>query len=151
MALQSVSSLINEVREDVKVARERLALLRLVRHEVSADRATAKRIVGRKASHIYAYLSGSHIRVTASVTVDSFKEDKALLGMLDRALDLAEATSSHDFVTEHMAERTFNFRLPHGGHLAIEARLRGDGNATCRRVQTGTKLVEQATYEIQCS
>lgn len=151
MALQSVSSLINEVREDVKAARERLALLRLVRHDVAADRATAKRIVGRKASHVYAYLSGSHIRVTASVTVDSFKEDKVLLNMLNRALDLAEATGSRDFVTDYMAERTYSFLLPHGGKLEIEARLRGDGSATCRRVQTGSKLVEQATYEIQCS
>lgn len=64
-----------------------------------------------------------------------------------------EPTNSSDHASEAFASRTFRFHQVLNGvdvTLAFEANIVSSEAATCRKVQTGTKIEEVATYEIVC-
>lgn len=150
MAIQSIGSLIKEEQAGIKRAQLRLRNIKEVRSNLQDDRKVAQHVIGA-GTRAYAYISDTNLRVTACTVVESFKEDRKLTAMLTRAVEAdLYALPSCDYVADWIAERTFKFQLPNGGTLAIEARLKGDGSATCRKVQTGVKTVQEATFEIVC-
>jgi len=91
--------------------------------------------------------------VSICEVVDNLKEGK-VPAMIEAAESLGfEVTGSRDYAAEWGAERTFRFELNVNGVeviLRLEAEIK-DGSEACKRVQTGTKLEEVATYEIVCA
>lgn len=86
-------------------------------------------------------------------TADSLKEGK-VPAILEAIISAGfEATDSRDYANESFASRTFRFNQVLNGvqvTLAFEANIEASDAATCRKVQTGTKIEEVATYEIVC-
>jgi len=149
----NTNDLLKSLVRDVAQAKDRLAAARANRKAISADVRAAKRIAG-KDEYVRMYLSGydaPHLSASMTIEVTSLKYDAKLLTLLSRACEFAEATGSRDYTADWVAERTFEFALPSGGRMNIEARLKGEGNAMCRKVITGTRLVEEHTYSIECA
>ena len=71
---------------------------------------------------------------------------------LQQALDLGlETVESTDHASEYSANRDFKFTTMVAGikvYLTIRAEIVEGG--PCRKVQVGTKLVEEAVYELRC-
>jgi len=97
----------------------------------------------------YVYAGSSSVNASISATVESLKgSDVAALfeWMLD---NVGSPCESMDYASESMAERTFSFRTENLT-LDVSLGLPTDGDA-CRRIKTGVKLVEQATYALECA
>jgi hypothetical protein len=103
---------------------------------------------GLEYSHyLYSYSGNleAHIRLHVPRLKDNEDLNTFLMWLLDNEF---EAAGSRDRVTEWVAEREFTFTR---GKLTIhvDCSVPSDGD-TCRRVQTGVKLVEQPVYQIEC-
>lgn len=97
----------------------------------------------------YFYSDSSRLNATINMSVNSLKSDTVMAFLLWLEDNVAPATDSSDYATQHTAARTFNYRHDNL-RLEVCISLPVDGDA-CSRVQTGTKLVEQATYELRCA
>ena len=84
--------------------------------------------------------------------VDSLK-DGVVPQVCEFLLDMGlTATETSDYASEYCAERKFRFTAQVGQvdlRVSVVANVR-DSQGSCRKVKTGTKLQEVATYEIVC-
>lgn len=138
------------LRQDVAYAKDRLAVATAAKNQIAVDLKIANEILDSFECSAHMYVCGVTASITCSITVTSFKEDETLLAMLSKADDLAFATASNDTVASWIVERAYRFSLPNGGFFTIEARLNEEEAQNCRKVQTGTKLVEEPIYAIVC-
>lgn len=76
----------------------------------------------------------------------SLKSD-VVCELLAYASDVCPRASSNDYVGEHWGERVHNFR---GDALTMRVSIDVAEEGTCRKVLTGTKMVEQKQYEFVC-
>lgn len=76
----------------------------------------------------------------------SLKSD-VVCELLAYASDVCPRASSSDYVGEHWGERVHSFR---GDALTIRVSIDVAEEGTCRKVLTGTKMVEQKQYEFVC-
>lgn len=157
----SVSTLIAAKRERIKDTQRDISALRThadgIRTVLSMLAPLARKVELETTANVWTH-HDVEISLTAYalVTVDSMK-DKALADLLEIALTIADSSKTNDYATEHYAQRTFRFartvQLPTGANVElridIAAELKPDGD-TCRRVQVGTKLVEEKIYAIAC-
>jgi len=95
------------------------------------------------------------IRVNADIHInmkesDSFKspEYKAAISALNELLEVE--CSSTDWTGKSFASRSFSFRSEKHGNITLFFNVPEEGDA-CKRVKVGTKLVEEAQYEIVCN
>lgn len=155
---KTIANFLTEFSNDLNVIQTRIVALHDKHAEVAADLAILDAIAGK--SHLTYWISAGrgwddslYARVNGTIRLDvaSFKKDRKLLNTLGRALDRAVPEGSDDYVSEYRAERTYRFRLPNGGFLDIEARLKGDGSKSCRKVQTGVEIKEVPTFAIECA
>lgn len=77
--------------------------------------------------------------------LDSFKDER-LTGLLDRLLDHHANPEVHEYA-DHL-NKDFHFKLD-GLTVRVAAYVKSD-SPTCRKVQTGTKTVEQPVYQMVC-
>lgn len=148
----NIIPLLQSLQYDVKTAKERLAAAKADRAELKADAKLVTRIAGRS-GYVRGYITGysaPRLWATIHLTVSNFKFDRKLIRVLERALEIATAKGSEDYVSEHLTGRSFNFDLPNGGKLTVEARLNDAEAKNCRKVKTGVELREVATYAIEC-
>ena len=104
---------------------------------------------------IGAYSGTMKMQVQITATTDSMIEGivpQILKAMLDIE---CEPTTSKDEVNATKTSRTYRFtRAPSDHFLAIsvtvEIIIKESDTGTCRKVQTGTKMVEIAEYKIEC-
>ena len=85
---------------------------------------------------------------TASVTMmrlDSFKDER-LTSFMDRLLDYDANPEVYEYA-DHL-NKDFHFKLD-GLTVRVTAYVKSD-SPTCRKVQTGTKTVEQPIYQMVC-
>lgn len=145
--------LIRNLRRDVEIAKDRVKAAIAVRHALDFDLRLAKRIAGKQAENLTAYVSSyginTRLYATLRLQVESLKTDPVLLRVLGRALDHATPKETSDYATSYSAERSYAFTLPSGGNLTIEASLKTD-SPTCFKRVSGTTLREDVTYEIVC-
>lgn len=150
----TVTSILRDLRDDVRIAKNRVDTVRrntpAIKKDLELVRSIAKLVKGVR-SYINAYTFRGNVACNiALMELQSIKNDPLLLKVLERALDVATPSSTNDYVSDWAATRDFEFMLPNGGKLTIEARL-ADNAASCQRVKIGTKLVEEATYELVCN
>ena len=85
-----------------------------------------------------------------TIDVESIKHNPILSELLDRFENAGfTSLSSRDRADEYSASRTYCYKLPNGGGFEINASLQ-EGDGSCRKVQTGTKVQEVPVYEIVC-
>ena len=104
---------------------------------------------------IDAYFGPMKMQVQITATTDSMIEGivpQILKAMLDIECD---PTTSKDEVDAYRTSRIYRFtRAPSDHFLAIsvtvEIIIKESDTGTCRKIQTGTKMVEVAEYKIEC-
>ena len=77
--------------------------------------------------------------------LESFKDER-LTGLLNRLLDHHANPEVHEYA-DHL-NKDFHFKLD-GLTVRVTAYVKSD-SPTCRKVQTGTKTVEQPIYQMVC-
>lgn len=97
------------------------------------------------------------LQVSIIHDVTSMKEGVApavIRSLLEAGFDIEKST---DRATDISADRTFEFKRPANAvtgtievHISFTAKLVDAPEATCRKVQTGTKVVEVPTYQLVC-
>ena len=156
----SVSNIVAKRKADLAAARQELTALkehaaefRAALHVINMVADHADKIGFTKWTSVSLYTS-SYPEIFASLEgyVDSLKEG-AIVEILERAMACGfEASSSKDFVNDWASQRSFTLKHSIAGvkiDLKITANI-SETNPTCRKVQTGTKLQEVATYAIVC-
>ena len=125
--------------------REGFALLaKVARRAATAHCSTAVDV----SVHSFADTYTNQVNATVYLTVAGLKGNHKLNNFLSWMLDHFEPRPSADWVTEYTTSRTFTFR---NDSVVVELVCRvPDDSPTCRKVKTGTKLVEQDTYAIEC-
>lgn len=99
-------------------------------------------------SHYVAAYYGGGVSVDVYLSVESFKEDERLNKALSVAMDVLgdEAKYSSDDLPEYSRR---DYRIERDNvRVAINASLKGEGSASCRRVKVGEemKLVEKFAF-----
>jgi hypothetical protein len=160
MSLDSFTSMLSAKANDIKAHKAAIRLIKARAQAIKADLKLAATILGEHDNvAAFNYLGVSDwqgkawVRVVIDVRgVTSLKEDGRLLQILGRACEFAKADGTTDYVSSSCAQRDYNFNLPNGGSLRIEATLAnaGDTGTNCRRVQVGSKLEETPVYKIEC-
>lgn len=140
-------------KDDLEYAKKRM---RTLRHpDIKAAFKQLDKITDQCAkageTRVTPYVYSDSTRLTADVTVTtaSLKSDE-VLQLLEWVEDnVGECESSEDFASNWAAQRAFHFLAP---NLRLELRfeLPLDGEA-CSRIKTGTRLIEQDTYELRCA
>ena len=77
--------------------------------------------------------------------LDSFKDER-LTNFMDRLLDYDANPEVHEYPDQ--LNKDFHFKLQ-GLTVRVAAYVKSD-SPTCRKVQTGTKTVEQPVYQMVC-
>lgn len=106
---------------------------------------------------VYAWSDGPPVTVRFCATVNVTSMKTGILVDLLAALTSREfePTDSKDNATQYSAQRTFTFkRAESEAYLPIAtevtAILKDAPDATCHKVQVGTKMVEVAEYKLVC-
>ena len=156
----SVTRVIAEKRENLASARAELAELQDKAHLVRA----ALHFVNKVADHANAIGftkwqnlnvwtgSAPEISVTIEGYVSSLKQG-AVVEILDNAMACGfEAIGSEDYLNSWASQRNFKFQQNVAGvDVTIRVVANINDSEVCRKVQTGTKLVETPVYEIVCA
>ena len=95
------------------------------------------------------------LTVSISVTTDSILEGvvpQILKAMLDME---CEAIASTDTVNAADARRHYQFKREASEHflaisIGVDVNIRETDTGTCKKIQTGTKMVEVAEYKLEC-
>jgi hypothetical protein len=138
------------IRKNSKAATATLDMLNRRCALVDEDRATMYAW-----PEIDAYFGTMKMQVMINATTDSMIEGivpQILKAMLDIE---CEPVSSRDEVNAIKTSRIYRFtRAPSDHFLAIsvtvEITIQESDAGTCRKIQTGTKMVEVAEYKIEC-
>ncbi len=96
------------------------------------------------------------VKAAISVATDSMIEGvvpQILKAMLDIECD---STTSKDIATESGASRIYRFHREASEHflainVVVTVTIQETDTGTCRKIQTGTKMVEVAEYAIECT
>jgi len=156
----SVTRVIAEKRENLASARAELAMLQDKAHLVRA----ALHFVNKVADHANAIGftkwqnlnvwtgSAPEVSVTIEGYVSSLKQG-AVVEILDNAMACGfEAIGSEDYLNSWASQRNFKFQQNVAGvDVTIRVVANINDSEVCRKVQTGTKLVETPVYEIVCA
>lgn len=105
---------------------------------------------------IDAYGGTVKIQVSITVTTDSMLEGvvpQILKAMLDME---CEATASKDIATAEDARRQYTFKRAATDHflaftISVDVNIKETDTGTCKKIQTGTKMVEVAEYKLECT
>jgi len=143
-------------RELACLRKNQKALTRTTKH-VNAVLARHPEIVATAWTSISCWSDTDPVTLIVSIChkVTSMKEGIApafMRSVLEAGFDIG---GSQDAATALSASRTFEFRRPSNEtmvpiKLTFVAQLVNAPDATCRKVQTGTKVVEVPTYELVC-
>ncbi len=143
-------------RELACLRKNQKALTRTTKH-VNAVLARHPEIVATAWTSIMCWSDTDPVTLIVSIChkVTSMKEGIApafMRSVLEAGFDIG---GSQDAATALSASRTFEFRRPSNEtmvpvKLTFVAQLENAPDATCRKVQTGTKVVEVPTYELVC-
>jgi len=143
-------------RELACLRKNQKALTRTTKH-VNAVLARHPEIVATAWTSISCWSDTDPVTLIVSIChkVTSMKEGIApafMRSVLEAGFDIG---GSQDAATALSASRTFEFRRPSNEtmvpiKLTFVAQLENAPDATCRKVQTGTKVVEVPTYELVC-
>jgi hypothetical protein len=163
-AFVSISKLAASHREDAKMARERAKNTLAAREWLGSAEHDAN-VVCKVADLVaechytnttvwtYGQPENTELTVTFDVPVDSLKEG-AIVAVLEAAMAQGfETQESKDYVNQWATQRMFRFSKVYDNGTRCLLRITADikdGSETCRKVQTGTKLEEVATYAIVC-
>ncbi|MCG3771561.1 MAG: hypothetical protein JW384_02749 [Nitrosomonadaceae bacterium] len=143
-------------RELACLRKNQKALTRTTKH-VNAVLARHPEIVATAWTSIMCWSDTDPVTLIVSIChkVTSMKEGIApafMRSVLEAGFDIG---GSQDAATALSASRTFKFKRPSNEtmvpvELTFVAQLENAPDATCRKVQTGTKVVEVPTYELVC-
>lgn len=143
-------------RELACLRKNQKALTRTTKH-VNAVLARHPEIVATAWTSIMCWSDTDPVTLIVSIChkVTSMKEGIApafMRSLLEAGFDIG---GSQDAATALSASRTFEFKRPSNEtmvpiKLTFVAQLENAPDATCRKVQTGTKVVEVPTYELVC-
>lgn len=143
-------------RELACLRKNQKALTRTTKH-VNAVLARHPEIVATAWTNISCWSDTDPVTLIVSIChkVTSMKEGIApafMRSVLEAGFDIG---GSQDAATALSASRTFEFKRPSNEtmvpvKLTFVAQLENAPDATCRKVQTGTKVVEVPTYELVC-
>lgn len=97
--------------------------------------------------HIYPYSDGC-VSITISLRSLSSLKCNVLTSVLEYCETLNVARNSTSDMAQYL-NRDYRFELADGWAINVNAYVKSD-SATCRKVQVGTEVVEQAKWEIQC-
>lgn len=154
-ATNILSAMRTSLNEDLDYARRRKASLanegvKVGAALLAAAVTKAESLLPNQVYHnAYVYGESTRINATISTSVSSLKSDEVMEFLAWLEDNVAPATDSSDYASQHTAQRSFNYRHDNL-RLEVCISLPVDGDA-CSRVQTGTKLVEQPTYELRCA
>lgn len=155
--MKTAAQMIKELRESFQSDLEYAKLRKhAVNHPNVREGMRLLVMLGKQAERIgnvqtsqFVYADSARLSADITVDTDSLKSD-AVCKLLEWVEDhVGQITSSSDYASEYSAIRSF-FVSNDLIHLEIIFRLPTDGDA-CRRVKTGTKLVEQAVYKLECA
>jgi hypothetical protein len=96
--------------------------------------------------HLYPYSDGQMSLTVTLRRLPSFK-CKVLEAILDYCIDLSINNNTNDMA--QYLNRDYRFELADDWTINVSAYVKSD-SATCRKIQVGTEVVEQAKWEIQC-
>lgn len=149
-----INGAIVSCKEEIASAKARLANVRKARHDFLQPVLTRIAMIiesvpdKNKTVRVQAY-SASFCKPDIRVNLlrqSSLKSD-VICELLAYANDLCPRASTHDYVSESWGERVHNFR---GELFTIIVSIDTAEEGTCRKVLTGTKMVEQKQYEFVC-
>ena len=143
-------------RELACLRKNQKALTRTTKH-VNSVLARHPEIVVAAWTNVSIYSDTDPVTLIVSVChkVTSMKEGIApafMRSLLEAGFDIG---GSQDSASEFSASRTFEFKRPSNETMVpirftFVAQLENAPDATCRKVQTGTKVMEVPTYELVC-
>lgn len=143
-------------RELVCLRKNQKALTKTTKH-VNSVLARHPEIVVSAWTCVSIYSDTDPVTLSVSIChkVTSMKEGIApafMRSLLEAGFDIE---GSKDSASELSASRTFEFKRPSNEtmvpvKLTFVAQLENALDATCRKVQTGTKVMEVPTYELVC-
>lgn len=154
IARDVISAAIVSYNEDIARAKRSMAKLRKARYEILQPVLTRIAMIVESVPennrHIRVQSYGyEYARPEISVSLHrqpSLKSD-AVCELLAYVSDVCPRASSDDYVGEHWGERVHTFR---SDALTIRVSIDVAEEGTCRKVMTGTKMVEQKQYEFVC-
>lgn len=140
--------------EDVASAKRSIAKLRKARYEILQPVLTRIAMIVESMPEdnrqirirTFGYES-SKPEITVSLLRQPSLKSDAVCELLAYASDVCPRASSDDYVGEHWGERVHTFR---SDALTIRISIDVAEEGTCRKVLTGTKMVEQKQYEFVC-
>lgn len=149
-AVEWAKKRVSTIRKNGKKIQATLDLLNQRLHAVDATNATIYAWVDCNG---YDGIAQIQARITA--TTDSMVEGivpQILKAMLDIE---CEPVESKDIVNADQTSRTYRFKRAAAAHfveidLSVVVTIKETETGTCRRVQTGTRIVEVAEYKIEC-
>ena len=143
-------------RELACLRKNQKALTKTTKH-VNSVLARHPEIVVAAWTNVSIYSDTDPVTLIVSIChkVTSMKEGIApafMRSLLEAGFDIG---GSQDAATAFSASRTFEFKRPSNEtmvpvKLTFVAQLENAPDATCRKVQTGTKVMEVPTYELVC-
>lgn len=154
IARDVISAAIVSHNDDIARAKRCIAKLRKARYEILQPVLTRIALIVEAipednwAIRVSSY-GFEHSKPEISVSLlrqPSLKSD-VVCELLAYASDVCPRASSNDYVGEHWGERVHSFR---GDALTIRVSIDVAEEGTCRKVMTGTKMVEQKQYEFVC-
>ena len=170
----TATTLLSSIRTSIKEDKETLAR-RAAATKSQRVRDAAKRLarvvkkfeqahVGSEYDfHVSTYVEtyDEALNATVYMRVDGIKGNAPLERALGQMLDTFDTARGYDHVSEYTTSRAYVFKSARPDdldeferwtpHLRVEIVCRvSDDSSTCRKVQVGTKLVEQPEYRLEC-
>ena len=160
----SSASAVHDAQDYIDYSKKRMAAVRKNRKAIDATADLLNRRLAGVADDcaslftwpdIDAYAGTVKIDVAITVTTDSMLEGvvpQILKAMLDME---CEAIASKDTVSSIEARRHYQFKREASEHflaisIGVDVNIRETDTGTCKKIQTGTKMIEVAEYKLEC-
>ena len=144
-------SIIDSRRHDISIAKNRLFEARRGNYLMCAEALSAVEGLGHEIRHHYITVTDDRTALNIRVVVMSLKDELMLNTLAALEALTGKEFASSTYVNEWTQEVSYRSgdRWDDVFSINLECNIASD-SATCRKVVTGTKLVEEKTYALQC-